>query len=98
MITLKKDLVKQIEILKDRQKTQIDKKNLYIMKYTKDSILIISYCTKICEYNPYNNILHITTKKYSQTTTKQQNQIINNFVKYNNSKIIYDILGAKICK
>ena len=93
----KNNLLLQIEKIKRRNKKnidnnlQIDSKNLYVYYdiFYQNKIDIISYYTKIMEYNTQTNILYITKNKYSRTTTIQQNKIIDNFIKYNNSKIIY---------
>lgn len=90
-ITIKKDLLKQIENITDKNKKQIDSKNLYVKKsnFISNQFDFISYQTKIAIYNFYTKTLYITTKKYSQTTTKQQNQIKNNILKYNFVDVVY---------
>ena len=88
----KNNLVKQLNANKHTasgEVAQIDAKQLYIKYNIIDCnfIDIYSYNTKIIQYDIKNNILYTTQKKYSRTTTKQQNIIINNFIKYNNSII-----------
>ena len=49
---------------------------MYIDTYNKLSYDILSYSTKVMEYLPLQNILYVTNKKYSITTSKQQTQFI----------------------
>lgn len=93
-ITTKNNILKQIETqIKQNQLNykQIDAMQLYCNKnfMNNNQIDFISYSTPIIKYDINKNILYITSKKYSRTTTKQQNKIKDNFIKYNNSKIIY---------
>ena len=97
-ITIKKNLYEQIKNIKENYfEKQIDNKNLYIYasiwnyhnNWNTNDYYIMSYKTNIAKYDANKNILYITSKKYSITTTKQQNQIKNNFIKYCNSKIVY---------
>lgn len=85
-ITTNQNIINQIT--KDKL-YQIDSMQAYINKID-DIYSIYSYNTKIAEYDKKTNILKLTTKKYSRTTTQQQNKIKNNFIKYNNA--IIDIL------
>lgn len=62
---------------------QIDSMQIYFYK-NNNKISIISYYTKIGEVDIDNKILKLTTKKYSRTTTQQQNKIKNNILHYNN--------------
>lgn len=62
---------------------QIDSMQVYFYK-NNNKISIISYYTKIGEVDIDNKILKLTTKKYSRTTTQQQNKIKNNILHYNN--------------
>lgn len=64
-------------------KFQIDSMQVYFYK-NNNKINIISYYTKIGEVDIDNKILKLTTKKYSRTTTQQQNKIKNNILHYNN--------------
>ena len=65
---------------------RLDSMQAYINKI--DNVCnIYSYDTKIGQYDIKTNILYLTTKKYSITTTKQQNKIKNNFIKYQNAKL-----------
>lgn len=89
-ITINQSILNQIKNNNKNSYMQINNKNLYVSNFfANDTIKIYSYNTQIATYNNNTNILYITLKKYSRTTTKQQNQIKNNFVKYCNSKIIY---------
>lgn len=62
---------------------QIDSMQAYFYK-NNNKINIVSYYTKIGEVDLDNKILKLTTKKYSRTTTQQQNKIKNNILHYNN--------------
>ena len=55
---------------------QFDYKQMYIDTYNKLSYDILSYSTKVMEHLPLQNILYVTKKKYSITTSKQQTQFI----------------------
>ena len=56
---------------------QFEYKQMYIDTYNKSSYDILSYSTKVMEYLPLQNVLYVTKKKYSITTSKQQTQFIN---------------------
>ena len=89
-ITINQSILNQIIENQKNSYMQVNNKNLYVSNFFANNTLkIYSYSTHIATYNNNTNILYITQKKYSITTTKQQNQIKNNFVKYCNSKIIY---------
>lgn len=89
-ITINQSILNQIKNNTKNSYMQINNKNLYVSNFfANDTIKIYSYNTQIATYNNNKNILYITQKKYSRTTTKQQNQIKNNFIKYCNSKIVY---------
>ena len=55
---------------------QFEYKQMYIDTYNKSSYDILSYSTKVMEYFPLQNVLYVTKKKYSITTSKQQTQFI----------------------
>ena len=89
-ISINQSILNQIKNNKVNSYTQVNSKNLYVSNFfANDTLKIYSYNTQIATYNNIKNILYITQKKYSITTTKQQNQIKNNFIKYCNSKIVY---------
>ena len=66
---------KQIEM--DTTFYQFEYKQMYIDTYNKLSYDVLSYSTKVMEYLPLQNVLYVTKKKYSRTTSKQQTQFIN---------------------
>ena len=61
---------------------QFEYKQMYIDTYNKSSYDILSYSTKVMEYLPLQNVLYVTNKKYSRTTSKQQTQFINFMKKF----------------
>ena len=61
---------------------QFEYKQMYIDTYNKLSYDILSYSTKVMEYLPLQNVLYVTKKKYSRTTSKQQTQFINFMKKF----------------
>lgn len=61
---------------------QFESKQMYIDTYNKAKYSILSYSTKVMEYLPKQNILYVTNKKYSRTTSKQQTQFINYMKKF----------------
>ena len=86
---------------------QFEYKQMYIDTYNKLSYDILSYSTKVMEYLPLQNVLYVTKKKYSITTSKQQTQIINFmkriiikklqlYYKIINKKWLYSVLFYKI--
>lgn len=81
-LTTNYNLLQQITD-KTEGKYQIDSMQVYFYK-NNNKISIISYYTKIGEVDIDNKILKLTTRKYSITTTKQQNKIKNNILHYNN--------------
>ena len=62
---------------------QFESKQMYIDTYNKLSYDILSYSTKVMEYLPLQNVLYVTKKKYSITTSKQQTQFINFMKRFN---------------
>ena len=62
---------------------QFEYKQMYIDTYNKLSYDILSYSTKVMEYLPLQNVLYVTKKKYSITTSKQQTQFINFMKRFN---------------
>ena len=62
---------------------QFEYKQMYIDTYNKSSYDILSYSTKVMEYLPLQNVLYVTKKKYSRTTSKQQTQFINFMKRFN---------------
>ena len=62
---------------------QFESKQMYIDTYNKLSYDILSYSTKVMEYLPLQNVLYVTKKKYSVTTSKQQTQFINFMKRFN---------------
>lgn len=84
-ITTNNNIINQIKNNNGRL-SQIDSMQAYINQID-DICNIYSYNTKIAEYNTKTNILKLTTKKYSRTTTKQQNKIKANIIKYTNCKV-----------
>ena len=64
---------------------QFESKQMYIDTYNKSSYDILSYTTKIMEYLPLLNVLYVTKKKHSITTSKQQTQFINFMKRFDNN-------------
>ena len=64
---------------------QFGYKQMYINTYNKLSYSILSYSTKVMEYLPLQNVLYVTKKKYSRTTSKQQTQFINFMQRFDNN-------------
>ena len=64
---------------------QFEYKQMYIDTYNKLSYDILSYSTKVMEYLPLQNVLYVTKKKYSITTSKQQTQFINFMTRFDNN-------------
>ena len=62
---------------------QFESKQMYIDTYNKSSYDILSYSTKVMEYLPLQNVLYVTKKKYSRTTSKQQTQFISFMKRFN---------------
>jgi len=94
--------------LKNDQLYQIDYKQAYIKK-PNNNVYKYSYDTCILQYDNQNKILYDNQNKYSQTTSKQKNQILrmitNNTSDYTIIKIIplhkkygysYDLTLAKL--
>ena len=63
---------------------QFEYKQMYIDTYNKSSYDILSYSTKVMEYLPLQNVLYVTKKKYSITTSKQQTQFISFMKRFDN--------------
>ena len=64
---------------------QFESKQMYIDTYNKSSYDILSYSTKVMEYSPLQNVLYVTKRKYSRTTSKQQTQFINFMKRFDNN-------------
>ena len=62
---------------------QFEYKQMYIDTYNKLSYDIVLYSTKVMEYLPLQNVLYVTKKKYSRTTSKQQTQFISFMKRFN---------------
>ena len=62
---------------------QFEYKQMYIDTYNKLSYDILSYSTKVMQYLPLQNVLYVTNKKYSRTTSKQQTQFISFMKRFN---------------
>ena len=62
---------------------QFEYKQMYIDTYNKLSYDILLYSTKVMEYLPLQNVLYVTKKKYSRTTSKQQTQFISFMKRFN---------------
>lgn len=61
--------------LSDNKFYQVDYKQAYIKK-SNNNVYIYSYDTCILQYDLTNKILYDNQNKYSQTTSKQKNQIL----------------------
>lgn len=64
---------------------QFESKQMYIDTYNKLSYDILSYSTKVMEYLPLQNVLYVTNKKYSRTTSKQETQFISYMKRFDNN-------------
>ena len=84
-ITTTEFLVNQIE---NQNLYQIDAKSLFANSYDNNTYNFFSYNTKIAEYDEITNILTITKKFYSMTTSKHKSLLKRHFKNWANAEIL----------